>query len=336
MKETLKIRHYIIGLLYESGKAAVPLMSVRKLAAHFGVAQCTVSAAVKELIDEGYVISRPGVGMFTNPNKLAFYGELRRPLLIGVIHGDGRYYYLDHSAWRSLSPVIGALVGRNYNVRQIFFESGDPEEVFNEITLTPLDGLVWIDNPNPDEALLRRLLKHNLPIIIDHDGFDFINVVGFDFLGMMKRLAHTLVAEGKQQLLWSMPPYETKSALEVVRQIFEAGRPAAKVTVIQDNVPEFEELLAKALAATPFDIVSAHRRCNDLIKKYYRDKPGQPECLDWHIFSTGEAAGQASGWFFSLAERGQKMAERMEQMLNGDRSIQKILLDMYIKREGDK
>lgn len=335
MKETLKIRHYIIGLLYEAGKTSVPLMSVRKLAQHFGVAQCTVSAAVKELIDEGHVISRPGVGMFTNPNKLGVFHDEKRTPLIGVIHGDGRYFYLDQSAWQSLSPVIGGLVKRNFNVRQMFFDSGDREEIFNEIVLTPLDGLVWIDNPAPDEVLLRRLLERKLPIIIDHEGFDFINVVGFDFIGMMTRLAGRLAAEGKQRLLWCMPDYETRTALPLVKQIFEQDRPGAKVFAVPHNAPDFEERINTVLQTSPLDVVSARDRCKNMVKAFYKDKT-EPEYLNWQIMTPQEAATRETGWFFSLAERGEAMAARMEQMLHHDQSVQKILLNMYLKREGGK
>jgi len=336
LKETLKIRHYIIGLLYEAGKTSMPLMSVRKMAKHFDVAQCTVSAAVKELIEDGYVISRPGVGMFTNPNKLSISRSESEPPLIGVIHGDGRYFYLDQSAWQSLSPVIGALVQRNFNVRQIFFESGDREEIFNEIAFTPLDGLVWIDNPAPDEALLRRLLARKLPIIIDHDGFDFINVVGFDFSGMMARLARQLAAEGKRRLLWCMPDYETRTALGEFKQIFEQGRPGAEVVVLIPNAYNFAAELDAALAGPPLDVVCSHRRYADLVRQYYQGTTVAPEYLNWRIITPREAAAEETGWAFSLAERGEAMAARMEQLLHHDQSIQKILLDMYLKRKGDK
>lgn len=336
MKETLKIRHYIIGLLYEAGKTSVPLMSVRKMAKHFDVAQCTVSAAVKELIEDGYVITRPGVGMFTNPNKLSIARSESEPPLIGVIHGDGRYFYLDQSAWQSLSPLIGALVGRNFNVRQIFFESGDREEIFNEIILTPLDGLVWIDNPAPDETLLRRLLERKLPIIIDHESFDFVNVVGFDFMGMMTRLAGQLAAEGKQRLLWCMPDYETHTALPLVKQIFEQGRPGAEVVALIANAYDFAEELENALTGPPLDVVCSHRRYADLVRRHYLGTGVTPEYLNWRIITPEEAAAEKTGWVFSLAERGEAMAARMEQLLHHDQSVEKILLDMYLKREGDK
>ena len=61
MKETLKIRHYVMGILYHAGNTSVQIMSSRELAAHFGIARSTVSLALKELVDDGFLIPKRGI-----------------------------------------------------------------------------------------------------------------------------------------------------------------------------------------------------------------------------------------------------------------------------------
>ena len=71
MRKTLQIRHYLIGEIYRAGTSSVKLPSVRELARKFSVAQCTVSAVTAELIRDGWLRSRRGLGIFTNPEKIA-------------------------------------------------------------------------------------------------------------------------------------------------------------------------------------------------------------------------------------------------------------------------
>ncbi|MBQ2334734.1 MAG: GntR family transcriptional regulator, partial [Victivallales bacterium] len=92
MRKTLQIRHYLIGEIYRAGTSSVKLPSVRELARKFSVAQCTVSAVTAELIRDGWLRSRRGLGIFTNPEKIADDAEAG---LIGVLNGDGCLYYFN-------------------------------------------------------------------------------------------------------------------------------------------------------------------------------------------------------------------------------------------------
>ena len=45
MKKTLKIRHYVTGVMYHAGNSSVQIMSSRDFAAHFGIACSTILAS---------------------------------------------------------------------------------------------------------------------------------------------------------------------------------------------------------------------------------------------------------------------------------------------------
>ena len=103
MKETLKIRHYVVGELYHAGERSVQIMSSRNLAKQFGMARSTVSIALKELIEQGYLIPVRGKGNFTNPRKIMIPLPGRMPPLILLIHSDGRSFYYGKQEWESIS-----------------------------------------------------------------------------------------------------------------------------------------------------------------------------------------------------------------------------------------
>ena len=78
------------------------LPSVRELARRFTVAPCTVSAVTAELIRDGWLRSRRGLGIFTNPEKIADDAEAG---LIGVINGDGCLYYFNRDVFDSFTAI---------------------------------------------------------------------------------------------------------------------------------------------------------------------------------------------------------------------------------------
>ena len=90
MRETLKIRHYVVGVIYHAGERSVQIMSSRDLAKYFNIARSTVSIALKELVDQGYLIPVKGKGYFTNPRKIMTPIPGKMPPLILLLHGDGR------------------------------------------------------------------------------------------------------------------------------------------------------------------------------------------------------------------------------------------------------
>ena len=92
MRETLKIRHYVVGVIYNAGERSVQIMSSRDLAKYFNIARSTVSIALKELVDQGYLIPVKGKGYFTNPRKIMtpIPGKMPPLILLITIHRRGK------------------------------------------------------------------------------------------------------------------------------------------------------------------------------------------------------------------------------------------------------
>ena len=63
---------------------------MRALATRFGVGSSTVQRALKDLVDDGYLTAKKGIGMFTNPE---FSWRGRKQEIIEVLIADGRQIY---------------------------------------------------------------------------------------------------------------------------------------------------------------------------------------------------------------------------------------------------
>ena len=67
ISENVRLRHYVMSLLYQGGSESVRLPTATQLAEEFGIARSTVLLALKQLREDGYVVGKRGSGVFTNP-----------------------------------------------------------------------------------------------------------------------------------------------------------------------------------------------------------------------------------------------------------------------------
>ena len=78
----VRIRQHVIRLVANANGERLKIMSERELCELFGVCRSTVRKALKELVDEGELVSEDGVGMFVveMTEQKAFLGvPLTRP-----------------------------------------------------------------------------------------------------------------------------------------------------------------------------------------------------------------------------------------------------------------
>ena len=143
--EYQQIRKYVIDSVLESGCAPKRLASMREMAGFFKVSTATVQRALKELVDDDYLTVKPGIGLFTNPDR----GWLREKTeVIGVLAADGRQIYYENFLWDLLSAVGRRITsGRKllYPIN-LFHTAGHVPESLAFLSMT---GLIWL---GPDFA----------------------------------------------------------------------------------------------------------------------------------------------------------------------------------------
>lgn len=102
VQESLKIRHYVMNLIYTHPGEAVMLPSSVELSRMFGVARSTVTLVLQALTREGYIEGKRGIGTFTKCNG-TFFPDRRKAPLVGLLYGDGKFFFYEYSAWSLLS-----------------------------------------------------------------------------------------------------------------------------------------------------------------------------------------------------------------------------------------
>ena len=67
MSQQMRIRYYVMNLIYRSSGKSVKVPSTRELSRRFGIARSTVQLAFEKMIQDGYLICRQGAATMTNP-----------------------------------------------------------------------------------------------------------------------------------------------------------------------------------------------------------------------------------------------------------------------------
>ncbi|MCR4572209.1 MAG: GntR family transcriptional regulator [Lentisphaeria bacterium] len=264
MRKTLQIRHYLIGEIYRAGTSSVKLPSVRELAKQFTVAQCTVSAVTADLIRDGWLRSRRGLGLFTNPEKIADESVAG---LIGVLNGDGCLYYFNQEVFDAFVATGREILKRHYNFRNIMLDSADADEMVRVVQQQPICGLIWNAGTVivPEEPAI-RLARSGLPLVADCPHFEKVNVVCSEFSSLGIAWSDYLTARSDSRVLFYLPEWHSRQLIQWI------GR---KIVQVQPG----QEIPNKA-----FQIVVTDAPHRMQIQKVYPSA----EVHEWNILPNGK------------------------------------------------
>lgn len=220
MKKTVMIRHYIIAQMYHSGSSSIRIMSARELARHFDVAQSTVSLALKELMDEGYIFSRPGLGNFTNPLRLPVYQDRPQPPLVGLMQGDGRFFFMNRQCWQRQRAFGNAIVAAGWNLRNIELSCPLNREAAQELQDTRIDALLWTGAYQQQE-FAEELSALGIPVVSDSPYFPQFSSVSADPREYLQAFVDYAVEHSYTSLLIWEAENLLPTAMEILRQIIQ-------------------------------------------------------------------------------------------------------------------
>jgi DNA-binding LacI/PurR family transcriptional regulator len=250
----LKVRHYILDLLYQHPGEAIKIPSSIKLAAMFGVARSTVTLVLKDLIRRGYLKGKKGVGTFACYSGFSFPDEKPTPM-IGMILGDGKLYFHDAFTWRLPAYAGIELTRKNYSLRYLSLNGDSEGEVFEEIGQQRLDGLVWLI-PGMAQAktrLFERLQSAGIAlVVVQFDAISYpkrISSVLFDFYGAGVALGKALIKENRRSLFFLFENSSTTTRLKGIRDAFRNAGVTLKAHVFTYTFHESFRQLEEALVA---------------------------------------------------------------------------------------
>ena len=330
MKETLKIRHYVIGVMYHAGEQSVQIMSSRNLAKQFGMARSTVSIALKELIEQGFLIPVRGKGNFTNPRKIMTPFPGKMPPLILLIHSDGRSFYYGSQEWESISTIGKAVTDAGYSFRQLPLTSTNEDDLYREIQGAQADGLIWVDALFYNESLLQRLSESGLPIICDSISLSSVNTVAFDTRSACRQIGKRLAREDKRTILYCLGKWCRENDLPSIREAFsEAGIPLEVSFGNYTEGPLDNETLSSFLLEKKWDAIFSQPQHIPLLESTIASLNIEPPELLSRL-RIKNTKDERIEFCFPFRKRAEETVNRMTELLNGDRNVKQILLPMEL------
>ena len=218
--EYVQIRKYVVDTVWNSGTSPQRIASVRELAAMFNVSTMTIQRALKKLTDDGFLIARPGIGLFTNPEHRWKYGNIN---VIGVLVADGKQIYFEKYLWELLSTVGKEITESRKLLYQVNFlsESNDLEECVAGI---PMKGLIWLDPEfEPSVAMEEFVNSLTIPVVVVNGHRPGRSCVCNDWELEGYEIGRKLLAEGRRRPLLAAK-HDHMPQLDGLRRAFrEAG-----------------------------------------------------------------------------------------------------------------
>ena len=223
-----------MGILYHAGNTSVQIMSSRELATHFGIARSTVSLALKELVDDGFLIPKRGIGNFTNPKMFSALQKETMPLLIGILQESGRNFYVGKSGWESLRPICDEVIREGYNLRCLQLSGSDENDVFEEIMSSQVDALIWIDNIALKESLMKHLADAGLPVICDNSDFSQVDTVVYNTNSACYEIGREFAERNVTAILYTYPEWFEKHDLLMIKQAYRDAGKECRITIAKE------------------------------------------------------------------------------------------------------
>lgn len=193
----VRIRKYVIDNIIYGEKKPQRLASMRELAAQFGVGSTTVQKALKDLVADGFLIPKTGVGMFTNPQS---WRRNEEPKIIEFLSADGKQIYFENYLCCMSSTAAMAVTGAGYFLHHVdLFQNNAGAQAE---TGAHSRGLLWI---MPERATGRRAEEFfhalSLPRAVIAGIVDGFDSVDFDREQEGCELTRKLLAEGRRNVL---------------------------------------------------------------------------------------------------------------------------------------
>ncbi len=177
--EYLRIRNYLLSMIFHAGHESILMPSSRELAAQFKVARATVTKALNLLAKEHYLVTRKGVGTFSNPATVKSYGA---PVKIaGILLGNGNNLFHEYSGWFALAYAGLELTKHDCFLREVrLVGMENPDRIEMEIRAQHLDALLHIAPPAFFNPILEKLSREGFPVVTLFGQANTRNY-GFDF-----------------------------------------------------------------------------------------------------------------------------------------------------------
>ena len=235
-----KIRKYVVSQLAKAGSTPMRLASNRELAKQFGVSHPTVLKALKDLVADGYLTVKPGVGTFTRPSMS---NACEGTKICGFLYGDGKQTFLTRSYWCFSSAFSEKILAFSERIQmQPCHLTASRGKIGDELLNMGLDGMICVFPDDEIFPALRSLRDSGMPVVsIGMEKVPGVSSFFYDFRIDNRNVAELMLAEGRRRLMLMLPKAcgFTEPAIAGVEDAFAAhGFPYDKSMVVYDSEVE--------------------------------------------------------------------------------------------------
>lgn len=162
----MRIRQYVASIIIRAEGENVKLASSRELCRMFNVTRPTVQKALKQLIEDGDLIFKPGMGIFVNTlrNRNIRMG-MKKARKVCIVFHSGGMTHLQPYFW-DLFHESGCYMSENNVLMQFISLSYKGEKGADEISLYQPDGVLWFMPPEISISTIKALVSRKMPLVI--------------------------------------------------------------------------------------------------------------------------------------------------------------------------
>jgi DNA-binding transcriptional regulator YhcF (GntR family) len=201
----LRVRQGVYNLIENNGTNVDRIPTEFELCKMFEVSRSTVRRALKLLVEEGFLISRPGIGTFVSSEKLQqrmATSNTSEQIHIGYTHEAGRLVRFDLDSAHKFMPILEYLTEHKYVV-DFFTSSGSPDNVVKDLRRAKINYLIWTGPFKDQLETLHAIKAAGIKLILlETYPWEGFNVVGTDGFRQGYLAAKYLLERGRRNLLY--------------------------------------------------------------------------------------------------------------------------------------
>lgn len=253
-QDVLKIRHYVMNLIYRNSNVSVPIESSRVLETRFSIPRALVRKALEKLIQEGYLETRRGIGTFTCPmNWNRFSSLVPPPPLVGILMGEGNNFFHRENEW-ALYSALGNAALKVGAVHKVVLSGLSEDTIVKEVMDSHVNALLWARRTVPDQVA-SGLQKAGIPLVLIGGSHPEADSVESNFNAAAAAVADVLVQKNYRSLLSLVQEDWIEEEVKSITGKILSRMPDFSETNLNGDVAEIHEWLKNN---PPPDVLAVH------------------------------------------------------------------------------
>lgn len=321
ISEVLKIRYFVMNIIYRNGGKSVMIPSSRTLAAQFGIARSTVQLSLEKMSAQGFLTGKPGIGTFTNPRKSFILQHGGPAPLTGIKVAGGDDFYYICTTWRMFSEAGNALVNSGCSIHLLQDATSTPETIQQEIRNAFLDGVLFLGTPEP---VVRKAAESVPAVSIGYTTVPDVCSVVFTINDAVRELANTLRREGRTRVLLSHDGETSVPTVTTARKVLEND--GFELIPLDIKSADFASGLRCLTAGKRPDAILVYQQHAGLALQVLAELGETPETVRLIAAEDLPHSEDFPGFYFQLQRRdaAETAAAMLNRLMRGDRQIEHV------------